>query len=327
MSLFFHIFLTSIVPIFIIVGAGVFLDRKFNLDLRTLSKFNFYILLPAFIFKSFYSANLTAESLEIALCALVIMLSSSFIAGWYSRSQGYDVQVTEIIRNGTMFNNGGNLGVAVATFVFSNEPYIVNGATPYLEAAVLGVLATFIIQTISCNTLGFYQAGIGMMTKKESLRMVFHMPVVYVVPLSILLRLFPFDLTQTVLWSPLSIISVCFLGIATLTLGVQLNRTSWNIFHKPVLEATVLRLIMGPLAAAIVTALFIRFYGPINAIAAQSIIITYSVPSAVNTALMAVEMKNHPELASQIVLSTTIFSAITMPLAVLLAYYIFPIPQ
>ena len=58
MDLFFHIILTSIIPILLLTLMGVLLDRWFQLDLRTLSKLNFYLFLPASILKSFYVTNL-----------------------------------------------------------------------------------------------------------------------------------------------------------------------------------------------------------------------------------------------------------------------------
>lgn len=325
MSLFFHIFATSIVPILALIGMGVLLDKKFTLDLRTLSKLNFYIFLPAYIVRTFYTAHLSSESLYIILCALIIVFVNSALGGLVSKWQGYDPSKTEIVRNAIMFNNGGNLGVALAGFVFSNVPYIVDGKTPYLDAGIVAVISTFIVQTILCNTLGFYQAGIGKLTKQDAISLVMHMPILYAVPLSIGARFLPIDMTSTILWGPLDIFARCFVGAAMITLGVQLNRTSWNIFQKDILLTTFMRLVGGPILAILVTLIFVYYIGPIGAIAAQGIVITYSVPSAVNTALMAVEMNNNPELATQIVLATTLFSAITMPIAVLLAYYIFPI--
>ena len=41
--------------------------------------------------------------------------------------------------------------------------------------------------------------------------------------------------------------------------------------------------------------------------------------------LIAIEMKNNPEYATQIVMGTTILSAVTMPLFITIAYYLFPI--
>lgn len=110
-----------------------------------------------------------------------------------------------------------------------------------------------------------------------------------------------------------------------ITLGVQMSRTPYNFLKKDVLVTTSLRLIGGPILAAFVMLLYIVLYEPVNPISAQAVIITYSVPSAVNTALIAFEMNNNPELATQIVMSTTLLSAVTMPLAILFAYYMFPV--
>ena len=48
-------------------------------------------------------------------------------------------------------------------------------------------------------------------------------------------------------------------------------------------------------------------------------------PTAINMSLIAIEMKNNPEYATQIVMGTTILSAITMPLFITIAYYLFPL--
>ena len=92
------------------------------------------------------------------------------------------------------------------------------------------------------------------------------------------------------------------LVLAMIALGVQINRTPLNFFKADVMLATSLRLIVSPLIAAIITILFIMFYGPMHPIAAQTIVITYSVPTAINMALIAIEMKNNPEYATQIVM-------------------------
>ena len=81
-----------------------------------------------------------------------------------------------------------------------------------------------------------------------------------------------------------------------IALGVQINRTPLNFFKADVMLATSLRLIVSPLIAAVITILFIMFYGPMHPIAAQTIVITYSVPTAINMALIAIEMKNNPRI-------------------------------
>ena len=151
------------------------------------------------------------------------------------------------------------------------------------------------------------------------------MPLVYVVPAALLLKLAPFDLHGFFFYAPISLFAKAFVGVAMIALGVQINRTPMNFFKRDVMLAVFLRLIIGPVLALLVTLSFIHFYGPLNPISAQAIVITYSVPSAINMALVAVEMKNNPEYATQCVMASTILSALTMPLFIMLAYYAFPL--
>ena len=224
-----------------------------------------------------------------------------------------------------MFNNVGNMGIALALFVFANVPYVIDGATPYANLGLVSVVSIMIIQTITSNTYGFYQAGAGRLSTRDALNVVFHMPMVYAIPLALLCQLLPFDLHGLFFFAPLNIFANAFVGVAMIALGVQINRTPLNFFKVDIMLATALRLIVSPLLAAIITILFIIFYGPMHPIAAQTIIITYSVPTAINMALIAIEMKNNPEYATQIVMGTTILSAITMPLFITIAYYLFPL--
>ncbi len=320
-----HIFINSMVPIFMLISMGIVLDKKFKLDLYTLSKLNFYILLPAFVFRSLYEAHFTWSTLEIVLCAVTVLIINYIMSSAVGKWQDYDIAKTATLKNCVMFNNCGNMGVALALFVFSNVPYIIDGKTPYADLGMLSVVSIMVIQTITSNTFGFYQAGAGRLSARDALRVVFHMPMVYAVPIALLAKLLPYDLHNLFAYAPLSIFANAFVGVAMLALGVQINRTPLNFFKGDVMLAAVLRLVASPILAAGVTLLFINFYSPMHPIAAQTIIITYSVPSAINMALIAIEMKNNPEYATQIVMGSTILSAITMPIFITMAYYLFPI--
>lgn len=272
-----------------------------------------------------YEAKLNSGTLEIVFCALCVLILNSILSDVVGKMQGYDVAKIATLKNCVMFNNVGNMGVALAIFVFTNIPYVIDGTTPYANLGLVSVVSIMIIQTISSNTYGFYQAGAGRLTPRDALKVVFHMPMVYAIPLALLCQLLPFDLHGLFFFAPLNIFANAFVGVAMIALGVQINRTPLNFFKMDVMLATTLRLIVSPLIAAGITILFIMFYGPIHPIAAQTIIITYSVPTAINMSLIAIEMKNNPEYATQIVMGTTILSAITMPLFITIAYYLFPL--
>lgn len=325
LPLFIHIFETSIIPIFLLLLGGLLMDRLFNLDIRTLSKLNFFILLPSYIFQALYTANFDESSWQVTLCGVAVLALGSISAGVAGKIAKFSLPKTEIFRNGIMFNNCGNIGIAIITFVYSNAPFVVDGKTPYLADAAVAVVAILVIQNITSNTLGFYQAGHGRYTMRDSLSLVFHMPAIYIAPSALLLRLVPIDLTAMPFWPTLNYFSMAFVGIAMITLGAQINRTPFNILKKDVMLATFMRLIIGPCLAFVAVVAFGFFYQPLPSVAAQTLIITYSVPTAINTALIALEMKNHPEFATQIVMATTFISSFTMPLFILLAYYMFPL--
>ena len=79
-----HIFMNSMIPIFMLIGIGFVLDKKFKLDLYTLSKLNFYILLPTFVFRAMYEAKFTSSTLEIVFCALCVLILNSIL--WNCRT-------------------------------------------------------------------------------------------------------------------------------------------------------------------------------------------------------------------------------------------------
>lgn len=60
--LFFTILANVILPIFVIIGVGFLMDRLFHLDMRTLSKLNFYVFIPALTFVKFLESDLSGES-------------------------------------------------------------------------------------------------------------------------------------------------------------------------------------------------------------------------------------------------------------------------
>ena len=91
LTLIGHIFMNSMIPILILIGVGFVLDRKFKLDLYTLSKLNFYILLPTFIFRAMYEAKLNSGTLEIVFVAFCVLILNSILSDVVGRMQGYDV--------------------------------------------------------------------------------------------------------------------------------------------------------------------------------------------------------------------------------------------
>jgi predicted permease len=130
----------------------------------------------------------------------------------------------------------------------------------------------------------------------------------------------PFSLQDLPIWTSLVYIKDGLISISLVTLGVQLAKTKFSFGNKEVYISNFLRLIGSGIFAIII----LRILG-ITGIPAQALVISSTLPTAVNTALIAIERDNHPDFASQAVMTATIFSSITLVLAIYVARIIFPV--
>lgn len=320
MSIFLHILGHNIVPVFILIGFGYVISKKFDLSVHTLSKLNFYLFVPGFIFYNLYSTNLSSEMLKILFFSMLYLMLNDLIAQITGKIRKYDIGQVNAFKNAIMFNNTGNIGVSLITLIFGSAPFIVNGKTPYLNQALTVQIMILVFTNVTVNTIGFYNAGRGKMSLKDSLHKIFSMPSIYVIPLALLLKYTKIDITSTPIWSTLQYVKDGLVPMALLTLGVQLSKTEFDFRDVNVNIAVFTRLIIGPILAAALIPVF-GFSGVI----AQTVFISCSVPTAVNTALIAVECDNNQNFASQEVMISTIFSCITLTSAIYLARIIFPI--
>ncbi|KZL92545.1 AEC family transporter [Clostridium magnum] len=320
MSIFLHILAHNIIPVFIIIAFGYIISKKFDLSVFTLSKLNFYLFIPAFIFYNLYTAHLSHEMLKILLFCIIYLIFNDLIARVVSKIRKYDVGQTNAFKNSIMFNNTGNIGISLITLIFGAAPFIINGKTPYLNQALTVQIMILVFTNVAMYTIGFYNAGRGKMNIKDSMHKIFSMPSIYAIPLALLLKYAKIDITTTPLWNTLEYVKNGLVPMALLTLGVQLSKTKFDFKDINVNIAVFTRLIIGPILAAVLIHIF-GFFG----VVAQTVFISFSVPTAVNTALIAVECDNYQDFASQEVMISTIFSCITLTSSIYLARVLFPV--
>ena len=122
---FWFIIEHTMLPIFFLVVLGYFLDKKFHLDVKTLSKLMFFLVIPSFIFTNIYTTQFPATSINIIAAIAIFMVICFVIANIVGHIRHYDAAMLESCRNAFMFNNTGNLGVALIILVFSHDPFVV----------------------------------------------------------------------------------------------------------------------------------------------------------------------------------------------------------
>lgn len=320
MAIFFHILGHNIIPIFTLIVLGFILSKKFDLDIFTLSKLNFYLLVPSFIFVNLYTTAISLDMIKVLFCAMFILITNDIIGRTVARIRNYDIGMTNAFKNSIMFNNSGNIGLSLAMLVFSSAPFVVNGKTPYLTEAITAQIIILVFQNITTNTLGFYNAGRANLKAKDSILKVLSMPSIYAIPAAFILKSIDFDFTETIIWPALEYLRNALVPIVLITLGVQLSKTKFDLSNTDVHISAFTRLIIGPILAT----LYIHILG-FTGVVAQTVFIAYSVPTAVNTALIAVECDSCQDFASQAVMVSTLFSAVTLTLAIYVARVMFPI--
>ncbi|GAB6099528.1 AEC family transporter [Halanaerocella petrolearia] len=310
MKIFLFILFNNIAPIFLIISLGYLLSKKFNLDIDSLSKLNFYVFVPALTLVKIYETEIDTDLLKVILYAViflgVLMAVSSFIA----RLKGYSMSQTNAVKNSVMFYNSGNFALPLITLVFADSSH-----SSYAVSIQIMVL---LVQSLFTNTLGFYNAGRGQMHYKETIKKILCMPPAYAILVAVILKSIPYDFTQFFLWPAVNYMKNGLVPVALLALGVQLSLTKYDFKNLDVYLTTLVRLIGGPILAY----LLILVLG-IDGVMAQVLLISSSVPSAVSTALIAVEFDNEPDFASQVVLTTTLLSAFTLTGVIFISQHIF----
>jgi malate permease and related proteins len=320
MQVVFRIFMSNILPIFILVALGFLLSRKFSLDTSTLNKLNFWLLIPAFTFANLYVTDIGLDALKVLLIAVMI-LGVNMLAGFTaSRLRKHKNGMGNAFQNAVMFYNSGNIGIPLVTLVFSTGSFLVDGKTPYLGVALTTQIMVLVVQNISVNTLGFFNAGRAKLHWKDAVMNVLKMPAIYTVTLAFVLKLVPFDFTTLPVWPAITYLKGALVPIALTILGIQLAKTKFRVNNPDAWLAVAMRLVGGPLLAFG----FVMLFG-LNGVIAQTLLISSAVPTAVNSALIAVETDNHPDFATQVVILTTLCGSVTLVGVIYAAASLFPV--
>ena len=308
MDIFLHILLNNVLPLSFVIGLGFLLHRIFNLDIRTLSKLNFYLFSPAIMFKLLYETDIS-----LSLFGNVILFVAVFLAAQYVvveiaiRLRKYEGGKKSAMRNSVLFYNSANYGIPINQLAFSGNPYTLS-----IQIIVM------MVQSLVPNTYGIYSVNAHKADWREIRRAILSMPVIYIIPLAFFMRGFEIPLPDSIGIS-VDYLAGAFIGTALFTLGVQLGNIRGRLERRLVADvalAVSLRLVGGPLIAWGVVNLL-----GLHGLMASALIVSSAVPTSLSSVLLAVEFDNEQEFASQAVLVSTVCSIATVTAVI----YLLPI--
>lgn len=320
MSIFLFILTNNIVPIFTLIALGYFISKKFDLDIFTLTKLNFYIFVPSFTLVNLYTTEIPIVMFKVVLVTTLILLFNTAMTTIISRIRGYDEGLKNAFANSILFYNAGNIGLPLITLIFSSGSFVINGETPYLNIALTTQIIILVVQNIATNSLGFLNAGRATLHWKQSMFKILKMPTIYAIPIALVMKTIPYDFTEFPIWSVLEYGKNGLVPISLLALGIQLSRTTFELNNRDVYLSNIIRLFVGPLFA-----LFLIYILDIDGVIAQVVMIAVALPTAVNSALIAVEFDNYPDFASQVVMTSTLLSGVSLILVIYIANVLFPL--
>jgi malate permease and related proteins len=307
MQILLHILMNNIIPLSIMIGIGATLQRAFQLDIKTLSKLNFYVFSPGMAFLMLYESTFTLLMLlDVVLFFSIFFLMLIAVAELAVRIRRFEGGMKSALRNSVLFYNSGNYAVPLNQLVFVNDP---------LTLSVQIIIMLF--QSLIPNTYGIYSVNAHKHSWRETMKIILSMPVIYLIPLAIVLRLADVVVPQPI-YTPLKYIQNGFIATALITLGVQLGSMKWTSFRfGDVLLANALRLGAGPVLGY-VTILILGLEGPV----AQALFLSSAVPTSLSSVLLAVEFDNEPDYASQAVFMSTVLSTFTVTVVIYLMRFL-----
>ena len=300
MSVILSVFVSDIVPIFLIAGVGYLLASKLQANLKTLAHVAFYALAPCFAFRMLSTSKMTGpEAGRLALLAILVMV----VMGLLARIAAIPFRLSRAELSGfllvAMFSNGGNYGLPVVLFAFGND-------------ALAPATVYFVTSSILTYTAGVFLAASGRRSVSRAILGISRTPAIYGVGIAAFVLVTGISV-PVVLTRPIQLLADAAIPVMILVLGMQLQRATKPERPRVVAAAVALSLVAAPMVALGLTWLL-----GLTGHARQAGVVLASMPTAVITTILALEFDTAPAFVTNVVFMTTLLSPLT--LAPLIAY-------
>jgi predicted permease len=296
--MFFSILLNITLPVFLLIGAGIFADRAFKLDLPTLTRLCFNILLPALVFIKTLDAGLTPEVFGGVTAVNVVHTVVLFAITWGLFSLPALRSHRPISSLAAVTPNAGNYGIPLAAMAYGAE-----------GAHVMAIIV--MIQIFFTITAGIWIVDSGRSSLRQIITSFLKVPLLWAAVLALLLAGLNIQLPAPIRTAT-EYLSAGLVPVALVTLGIQLSRSRAAGEVKLLSIITIFRLFLSPLLAVGLLALWKTVSGDDLGVAGPVLVIAAGMPVAVNVFILASEYDQDSHLASQTIFWTTALSALTL---------------
>ena len=290
----FSIFINILLPVFALVVTGYVAGPRLQLDARTLTKFAYYVLVPAFIFNVFKDAVIPAGlAARMALFMTLATLGVVVIAFLVARLMGHRGQMAAAYVLVAAFGNVGNFGLPIIQFKLGDDALV--AASVFF---LVGSTAGFTIGVIAAT----WHQGSGLNAVWSAFKTPGIIAVFPAFAVNLLDVPVPLFLDRAV-----GLLAGALIPVMLVTLGIQLSGMGRLRLGRDEVVGGTLRLVAGPLLAFALAPLL-----GLTGVERGAGIIQMSMPVAVLASLIALEHDLMPDFVTRTVLFSTIASGVTL---------------
>jgi malate permease and related proteins len=296
MGLLLGIFLNVLAPVFLLVLLGYLSGPRLLLDSRTMSRFAYYILTPAFTFDVLSKARIEAAlAARMTIYIIVVQLLCAALGLIAARLLRRSADMTAAYVLIAVFANVGNFGLPIIQFQFPRDDQVLVLATVYFLAILV---VSFVVGVAAAN---WHRGG----SLKAAIA-VFKTPALIVVPPALIINWLGFE-PPSLVSRPVALLAGALIPTMLVALGVQLANAGVPRPDLDMLISSAIRLVAGPILAIGLAAPFglVGIEGSIG-------IIQASMPAAVLASIIAVENDLLPTFVIATVLFSTLASMVTL---------------
>ncbi len=289
-----------VLPVFLIVGLAALVSRRLALDSRTLGTLIIYVFSPALVLDGISTSALDPGEIgQISAVVFAVAGVVALLAWGTTRLLRFDRKLASVFIMTSILINAGNYGLPLNEFAFGAE-------------GVARAMVYYVMTTVVANTLGVFLASRGEASGREAALNVFRVPLLYALLLGLALN-FGGVILPTPVARAVHLLGQAAVPCMLVMLGLQLAKVS-SLRRQigPVVLASGLRLVVAPLVAVGMTALF-----GLTGITRSVSIVESAMPTAVISSALAAQFNADGEFTAAVVLVSTAASLIT--LSVLLA--------
>lgn len=294
MSQLLTIFINILAPVFLLMLLGYLIGPRLQLETRTLSRFAYFVLTPAFVVDVLGSARIAADTATTMITYIIvvhlILVAIGFGVARLLKRPAPMVGAYMLI---AVFGNVGNFGLPIIKFAYGEQALV--EATVYF-LAILTISFIVGVGAANWHKGGRFTAAIA----------VFKTPAILALPPALLLNWTGMELPPF-LGRGVELLADALIPTMLVALGVQLAHVGLPRLNADMLLASTIKLVGG---AALALALAIPF--GLSGLERSIGVLQASMPTAVLASMIAVEHDLVPQFVIATVLVCTLASVVTL---------------